>query len=1160
MILYMNTQKYFFILICLTFFFACSINNKQESKHKQNQLENPKLNNEKINYYEKQNVIKFDELFISDNLKSKLFMETNKGNSFDDLSFKIKFPEIFPIVETNINDYVDISFVKTQYYNLYLNKDLVKLPYYKYKLLVPNDADSFSIKLDSKNISYKNPKIALSMGKSNSSENNKDYLLDTELVKISEKKVFREYTFIELEVYPVSYQSNKNLIEQVKNLSFKLTYSAKKNINKTKNSIFSKILKSNFINASNYISSIKSKTLNGTYKFINISDLLNPNYDEEENFWPNYLLLYSQSFQDSESINNLIEHRISNLGGAHTIALVSINDIYSTYTSGTKEEKIKNTIKFIYNNWRYDTQTPNLEYLLLVGDADYGFNNETWFLPTWYSNNSKYGYAGDNEYTCIDSSNDIPELMIGRLPSKNEAELSRITNKIINFESYSPNNQNHYGTRNLFLAGSIKIGDELNINGARNVLINNYQESLEYSNYESYNPNWPNFTFNEAGLISNLINNEGALIISYNGDGTESGFYPKNIDTDSISNPDTLTGLVISAASLNARFDLANNDSYAESWLKKENAGSISFFGASRNLETGLSYWLDELFIQNIYDDNIYILGALVLNSKLSSVLEEENDRSRFNFLGDPATNIQNYIAQSNKAEFETYLDADMPKHPLINDDIFLNLNIKNIGLSEATNIPVETFYVFAGTQTKIGTTNFMAYIEANATYKIAKNWTYQERFNEKFRVKVNMIEPLYDELSEFNNYYNGAYYVQYPLHINQNNTSGIEKGSYEYPFSNIDSGLSYLENFRLSEQNAKLYIYPGNYNGNNLNHFIANTSIIGIGSDINIENSYIQTQNSPYGPTIIENLRFKNYSPYIPIAVNGPTTLHQNFFTNCFAGFIINNTSNNEYIINVHNNIFSSNTSSFTYDVDSYVSNTKLNLINNVIYGNLYPMLIGSGDDFSNDVFLLNNIIWNNNYPIYEPYEMNIFSNYNDTDDDFLFTLDPYTNKNQNPEFNNPAQNNFHLLENSICIDAGDPDPKYLDQDGSINDMGAFGGPNKYIKKLTITNPIHQNSYNVSPISSNPGYPVLIKFKIDWDSNLIERDEILEVKIFHKEIVDDEYQIITDYEILVQNTGSYEATFKQNKILENYYLKIRKLTEQNVKDLVSFDINVFNK
>ncbi|NUN97851.1 MAG: right-handed parallel beta-helix repeat-containing protein, partial [Candidatus Omnitrophica bacterium] len=46
-----------------------------------------------------------------------------------------------------------------------------------------------------------------------------------------------------------------------------------------------------------------------------------------------------------------------------------------------------------------------------------------------------------------------------------------------------------------------------------------------------------------------------------------------------------------------------------------------------------------------------------------------------------------------------------------------------------------------------------------------------------------------------------------------------------------------------------------------------------------------------------------------------------------------------------------------------------------------------------------------------------------------------------ENPQFVDESHGDFHLRPSSPCVNAGHPDPEYLDTDGSRNDIGAYGG-----------------------------------------------------------------------------------------------------------------------
>ncbi|MFO7973162.1 MAG: PKD domain-containing protein, partial [Candidatus Hydrogenedentota bacterium] len=73
-------------------------------------------------------------------------------------------------------------------------------------------------------------------------------------------------------------------------------------------------------------------------------------------------------------------------------------------------------------------------------------------------------------------------------------------------------------------------------------------------------------------------------------------------------------------------------------------------------------------------------------------------------------------------------------------------------------------------------------------------------------------------------------------------------------------------------------------------------------------------------------------------------------------------------------------------------------------------------------------------------------------------------------PLFVDAASANFHLEAASPCRDAGNPDPSYDDKDGTLNDVGADGGPGGVRDTVAPT-----VAFTASPLSGDA--PLLVEF-----------------------------------------------------------------------------------
>jgi len=126
-------------------------------------------------------------------------------------------------------------------------------------------------------------------------------------------------------------------------------------------------------------------------------------------------------------------------------------------------------------------------------------------------------------------------------------------------------------------------------------------------------------------------------------------------------------------------------------------------------------------------------------------------------------------------------------------------------------------------------------------------------------------------------------------------------------------------------------------------------------------------------------------------------------------------------------------------YNCMILAQDTEIEIVNNTFYGNITTggMAVFAEDHHTYPGIIINNIFWGNYYgygDIFQTWGVDINVLYNDIQGGWP----GISNIDVDPMFVDPANNDFHLMPGSPCIDAGHPGYPY-DPDGTIADMGAL-------------------------------------------------------------------------------------------------------------------------
>ncbi|MFN3762396.1 MAG: C25 family cysteine peptidase [Anaerolineae bacterium] len=121
-----------------------------------------------------------------------------------------------------------------------------------------------------------------------------------------------------------------------------------------------------------------------------------------------------------------------------TVTVANVLGIYDTYGDGRPDpEAIRRFIADAYASWN-----PRPTYVLLVGDGSYDpkrYRPESppTFIPPYLADVDLLvgETAADNRYVCVDGEDNLPDLLLGRLPVKTADEARAVVQKIVDAET-----------------------------------------------------------------------------------------------------------------------------------------------------------------------------------------------------------------------------------------------------------------------------------------------------------------------------------------------------------------------------------------------------------------------------------------------------------------------------------------------------------------------------------------------------------------------------------------------------------------------------------------------------------------------------------------------------------------------------------------------------
>ncbi|MEO6062719.1 MAG: C25 family cysteine peptidase, partial [Thermoflexales bacterium] len=332
--------------------------------------------------------------------------------------------------------------------------------------------------------------------------------------------------------------------------------------------------------------------------------------------------------------------------------------IYAAYGDGRPDPAaIRAYLAHAYATW-----TPRPTYVLLVGDGSfdprqYRAESTPTFIPPYLADVDPWAgeTAADNRFVTVDGSDNLADMLIGRLPVKTLTETQTVVDKIVRYETDPPTGG--WNARVVFVADDVDwaAGD---FAAESELIATGYLTAPFAPKRVYYTPPSSLITVTQQAVLGHW--NAGAMLIQFAGHSSwqqwagESFFHLDNLPA--LNNGSRLP-IVVEMTCFTGAFQRPE-PTLDEATLTHPGGGAVAAWGATGlGISTGHAS-LDEGFFQAIFGSNPANLGQAAWSGKirLAATAQNLDLLDTFTLLGDPALRPNRTVIWAG----QTYLPAVM--------------------------------------------------------------------------------------------------------------------------------------------------------------------------------------------------------------------------------------------------------------------------------------------------------------------------------------------------------------------------------------------------------------------------------------------------------------------------------------------------------------------